>query len=105
MNDSQKLKAWVFGLRSVLLGVLGVAVLFATYRVGFQYGRSAGPIVPANLSTHEIYPREYDVSDLVKGNDDAHLLQVAIRNTQPRIHGDMSADMQLCVWIWMRAHC
>lgn len=75
------LHSWAkFGLRSSLLATAASAALFASYRIGFDQGRLAGPLVPIDHSASTIYGREYDVSDIVKSESDAEALIAGIRD-------------------------
>jgi hypothetical protein len=64
-----------------LFAIAFAAAIFASYRVGIDDGRSLGPIVPTNISATSIYSRDYDISDLVKSDEDAQQLLTTIRNS------------------------
>lgn len=54
-----------FTLRTTLLFFVFIAAILAAYRFGYQEGRRDGPVIPSTFGSHLIYPREYDVTDLV----------------------------------------
>lgn len=53
------------GLKGLLLGFVVLSLIAGAYRYGYERGRRDGPIIPTSLDFYRIYPREYDVSDLV----------------------------------------
>ena len=71
-------RSFRYGLRTALFTIFAIALASETYRLGFEHGRDAGPLVPSGLDTNQIYDREYDVSDLVSKNTDSELLVDAI---------------------------
>ncbi len=64
-----------------MIAIAFAAVVFASYRLGVQHGRSLGPIVPTDISVTHIYSRDYDISDLAKSDEDAQLIIASIRNS------------------------
>ena len=54
-----------FGLRTAFLFILVAAIGTASFRAGFERGRAFGPVVPVDVSSSNLYSREYDVGDLV----------------------------------------
>ncbi len=52
-----------FGISTLLLAVLCLAIGLAGYKIGFERGQRLGSVVPARLSG-SIYVQQYDVSDL-----------------------------------------
>jgi hypothetical protein len=70
-----------YSLRTAFVVLVFAACLFATYRFGFERGRTVGPVVPTSISIHEIYTREYDVSDIANGVQDGALLVESVHAT------------------------
>lgn len=56
-----------------------ISLVLVAYRIGYQRGRIEGPILPTNLSTSQIYTREYDVSDILVSQSDADRLLDVVR--------------------------
>ena len=54
-----------FTLRATFFFVTFIVAILAAYRYGHHEGRRIGPVIPSTFSSHLIYPREYDVRDLV----------------------------------------
>ena len=79
-----------FTIRTGMLLVAVAALCLASYRVGVDQGRSLGPIVPTNISASNIFTRDYDISDIVKSDDDAQLLIDAIRASVDPTNWDMA---------------
>jgi hypothetical protein len=70
-----------FSIQTAMIAIALAAVIFASYRLGVQHGRSLGPIVPTDVSVTHIYSRDYDISDLAKSDEDAQLIITLIRNS------------------------
>ncbi|WP_345319187.1 hypothetical protein [Novipirellula rosea] len=70
-----------FSIRTAMLAMLIAAACFASYRMGVNRGREIGPIVPTSISATAIYSRDYDISDIVKSEQDAKLVIAAIRES------------------------